>query len=793
MTKKQQRRTTRNRWVGKDPHAKREASNYERPIPSREFLMDLIAKAGVPLDMEAIATAAGLREPDELEALRRRLRAMERDAQVHRNRRGGYGLIDKLELIQGRIIAHPDGFGFLVPDDGSDDLFLSAREMRSLFHGDRVVGRVVGEDRRGRREGSLVEVTVRNTQRVVGRFFSEAGVDHVVADNKRITHDIRIPPGESGGAEPGQIVEVEIIEQPTFRRPPVGRVAEVLGEHMAPGMEIDISIRSHNLPLEWPEDVEQEIAGLKPTVSPAAKRGREDLRALPLVTIDGADSRDFDDAVYCERKAKGWRLIVAIADVSHYVHPGSALDQEAEKRGNSVYFPERVIPMLPEILSNGLCSINPKVDRLCMACEMYITDDGKILRSRFMEGVMKSHARLTYDEVGAMVMQQDEKLRGKYAALTPHLDELHRLYLVMRQQRESRGAIDFDTTETRIVFGADRKIERIQPVVRNDAHKMIEEAMIAANVASARFLERHKMPTLYRVHEVPSNEKLTQLREFLGELGLQLSGGDEPEAQDYAKLLSQVQGRPDAHLIQTVMLRSLMQAQYSPKNVGHFGLALPQYLHFTSPIRRYPDLLVHRAIRHVLRNKDRKRKQKFNYTEQDMVRFGEQCSTTERRADEATRDATDWLKCEYMMDKVGNVYPGIITSVTSFGIFIELEDIFVEGLVHVTALHNDYYHFDATHHRLVGERTGAVFRLGDRVEVRVARVSLDDRKIDFDLVTGGGGKKSSSSEARSEKVQRRSDKKDKGKSGPKSKRGGRKNKQDSRKESKSRSRRRRRS
>ena len=736
MTKKQSR-SSRSRWSGKDPHAGREAKKYDNPIPSREFLMQLIADAGVPMTLEGIAEAAGLAEAEDLEALRRRLRAMERDAQVHRNRRGGYGLIDKLDLVSGRVIAHPDGFGFLVPDEGGEDLFLSAREMRSLFHGDRIVGRVVGEDRRGRREGALVEVTERNTHRVVGRFFSESGVDFVVPDNKRITHDIRIPPGQRGTATPGQIVSVEIVEQPGFRSPPIGRIVEVLGEHMAPGMEIDIAIRSYDLPLEWPGAVEEEISKLKPTVSPAAKRGREDLRALPLVTIDGADSRDFDDAVYCERKPKGWKLVVAIADVAHYVRPGTALDAEAEQRGNSVYFPERVIPMLPEILSNGLCSINPQVDRLCMACELYISNDGKLLRSRFLEGVMKSHARLTYDEVAAMVVERQSDVREKYRDLVPHLEELHRLYQAMRQAREKRGAIDFDTTETRIVFGPDRKIESIQPVLRNDAHKMIEEAMIAANVAAARFLDRHKMPTLYRIHEVPSEERLTQLREFLGELGLQLEGGDKPEAKDYARLLAQVAGRPDAHLIQTVMLRSMMQAQYSPTNIGHFGLALPQYLHFTSPIRRYPDLLVHRAIRHVLRNKDRKRKQKFAYTEQDMLRLGEQCSTTERRADEATRDASDWLKCEYMQDKVGNVYPGIITSVTSFGLFIELENIFVEGLVHVTALHNDYYHYDAAHHRLVGERNGVTYRLGDRIEVKVVRVNLDDRKIDFELASGG--------------------------------------------------------
>ena len=723
-------------WRQADPHRQREAQKYGRPIPSREYIMEVLAKAGAPMHQERIAEVLGLSDEEELEALRRRLNAMIRDGQLVRNRRDGYALIDKLDLVRGRVIGHPDGFGFLVPEEGGDDLFLSAREMRRLFHGDRIVARIVGKDRRGRAQGAVVEVLERNTHQLVGRFYKESGVSFVIPDSKRITHEVHIPPGEEHGAQPGQIVVVDIIEQPSYRSPPVGRVTEVLGDHMAPGMEIDVAIRAHELPLEWPEEVLAEIEGLTDKVPPAAKRGREDIRGLPLVTIDGADSRDFDDAVYCERKPKGWRLLVAIADVSHYVQPDSALDIEAQSRGNSVYFPERVIPMLPEILSNGLCSLNPKVDRLCMVCEMYVTREGRLLRSRFFEGVMRSHARLTYDEVAAMLLSGDAGLRKKYRDLVPHLEELHRLYKVLRKTREARGAIDFDTVETKICFGPDRKIEQIVPVERNDAHKLIEECMILANVAAARFLERHKVPTLYRVHEGPSAEKLADLREFLGELGLTLGGGDKPEARHYAELLESVKDRPDAHLIQTVMLRSLSQAQYSPENIGHFGLALPQYLHFTSPIRRYPDLLVHRAIRHVLRNGRRKRKQPFGYSEIDMRTLGEHCSMTERRADEATRDAVDWLKCEYMLDKVGEEYDGIITGVTSFGIFVELQNIYVEGLVHVTALKNDYYHFDPAGHRLMGERSGTIYRLGDQVRVKVVRVDLDERKIDFELADG---------------------------------------------------------
>ncbi len=712
-----------------DPYAEREARKYENPIPSRELILELLEEAGEPLTWQQVAEHLGLDDEESQIALTRRLRAMERDGQVVRNRRNAYGPLDKMDLVRGRVIAHPDGFGFLVPDDGSDDLFLGPRDMRALFHGDRVVAHVSGIDRRGRREGSVVEVLERNTHQVVGRLLMEGGIAVVAPDNKRVPHDILIPDEDLAGAREGQIVMVEIVEQPTRRRQPVGRILEVLGDHMAPGMEIDIAIRAHGLPHLWPQEVEEEVAGLKPRVLPTHKKGREDIRELPLVTIDGEDARDFDDAVYCEPQGKGWRLLVAIADVSHYVGVGSALDAEAIERGNSVYFPGRVIPMLPEVLSNGLCSINPKVDRLCMVCEMQVNASGKVTGHRFFEGLMRSHARLTYDKVAAII-DGHTGLRKTYARLVPHLENLHKLYHAFVKQRKKRGAIEFETTETRIVFGEDKKIERIEPLVRNDAHKMIEECMIAANVEAARFLSKHKMPTLYRVHDTPKESKLTDLRAFLGELGLDLPGGDKPTAKDYATLLDSVRERPDAHLIQTVLLRSMNQAVYQPENLGHFGLALEEYAHFTSPIRRYPDLLVHRGIRHVLRGG---KAADFDYAPSDMQHLGERCSMTERRADEATRDATDWLKCEYVMDKVGEVFPGIITSVTGFGLFVELDDIYVEGLVHVTSLTSDYYHFDPAQHIMRGERTGKHYRLGDKVEVRVVRVDLDEKKIDFEM------------------------------------------------------------
>ncbi len=726
MVKKARRRS----WQKLDPFFEREQERYGRAIPSREFIVQYLEERGMPITWEELCSEWSVTDEVEGEAVRRRLRAMVRDGQLVRNRRRGYGVMSKMDLVKGRVMGHPDGYGFMIPDEGGEDLYLAPREMRQLFHGDRVIMRVAGIDRRGRREGALVEILERNTRQVVGRFFRERGLGFVVPDNKRISQDIVVPAEFQGPAQPGQIVIVELVEQPTAHNQPIGRVKEVLGDHMAPGMEVKIAVFSHDIPTEWPDAVLEEAAQFIPEVPAQAKAGRLDLRELPLVTIDGITARDFDDAVYCERRGRNWRLIVAIADVSWYARPGTALDAEARRRGNSVYFPDRVVPMLPEILSNELCSLNPQVERLCLACEMTINAEGRIVRSRFFEALMRSAARLTYDAVAAMVVERDERVGRQYRDLLPHLENLYRLYQVFRHARQQRGAIDFDTQETAIEYGPDHKIERILPTRRNDAHRIIEECMIAANVAAARFLQRHRVPGLYRIHEGPSLEKLEKLRGFLGELGLGLGGGDKPSTKDYALLLQRARERPDAHLIQTVMLRSLSQAVYSPKCVGHFGLSHEVYTHFTSPIRRYPDLLVHRAIRHILQTGKAK---DFAYSSMDMASLGEQCSMTERRADDATRDVIEWLKCEFMQDKVGDVFDGIVTAVTSFGLFVELREVFVEGLVHVTALPNDYYHFDPVGHRLQGDHSGRTYRLGDCVRIRVVRVDLDERKIDFEL------------------------------------------------------------
>ncbi|MEG0966869.1 MAG: ribonuclease R [Pseudomonas sp.] len=743
-------------WQTLDPEAAREAEKYENPIPSRELILQRLDERGSPAAREQLVEEFGLTTEDQIEALRRRLRAMERDGQLIYTRRGTYAPVDKLDLILGRIAGHRDGFGFLIPDDGSDDLFLSPAQMRLVFDGDRALARVSGLDRRGRREGVVVEVISRAHETIVGRYFEEGGIGFVTPDNPKVQQEVLITPGRNGGARIGQFVEVKITHWPTPRFQPQGDVTEVIGNYMAPGMEIDVALRSYDIPHVWPEAVIKEARKLKPEVEDKDKEHRIDLRHLPFVTIDGEDARDFDDAVYCESLGKlrlfsgGWRLYVAIADVSSYVRLGSALDAEAQVRGNSVYFPERVIPMLPEELSNGLCSLNPHVDRLAMVCEMTINKSGQMVDYQFYEAVIHSHARLTYNKVSSMLeharTREGKALREQYSEVVPDLKQLYALYKVLLAARHTRGAIDFETQETRIIFGSERKIAEIRPTVRNDAHKLIEECMLAANVATAEFLKKHEIPALYRVHDGPPPERLEKLRAFLGELGLSLhKGKDGPSPKDYQALLASIAGRPDFHLIQTVMLRSLSQAVYSADNNGHFGLNYEAYTHFTSPIRRYPDLLTHRAIRSVIRSLQETPHVKragamsipkariYPYDEPTLEQLGEQCSMSERRADEATRDVVNWLKCEYMKDRVGESFPGVITAVTGFGLFVELTDIYVEGMVHVSALPGDYYHFDPVHHRLAGERTGRSFRLGDTVEVRVMRVDLEQRKIDFEM------------------------------------------------------------
>jgi ribonuclease R len=699
----------------------RRRSRPERErAPAVDFASEILRtleRAASPLEPEEISKR--LRVPkNERRALRAALASLERSGAVVQNRAGSLLVAKRIAAMAGRIEGHPDGHGFLIPDDGGPSVFIAPSEMRQLMHGDRASVRVSGRDHRGRPTGEIVEVLERASRRIVGRLHDEHGVLFLVPEDRRIAHDIVVPSAAAGQeairAKPGQVVTVELIAQPSKHAQPIGRVAEVLGHYADPGMEIEIAVRKFDLPHEFSRRAVAAARAMPDAVRKEDFEGRRDLTGLGLVTIDGETARDFDDAVFCKREGSGFRLWVAIADVSHYVRPGDPLDLEARERGTSVYFPRRVIPMLPEKLSNGLCSLNPEVDRLAMACEMAISASGQVTDYRFYPAVMRSHARLTYTQVWQQLSS------GK--APEP-LARLYDLFKVLLQARTRRGAIDFETVETRMIFDAKGKIEKIVPEPRNDAHRIIEECMLAANVSAADFISRGQQPTLYRVHDVPAEEKVGALREFLAELGLQLPGGEIPRPKDYSDLLERIRKRPDFALLQTILLRSLKQAVYSPKNAGHFGLAFEAYVHFTSPIRRYPDLLVHRAIKALLAGK--------KYAETDWEALGRHCSETERRADDASRDVENWLKCYYMRDHVGESFHGTITGVAPFGAFVTLDEYFVDGLVHISELGRDYFQYDAARHMLMGERTHKRFRLADRMDVKLVRVDLESRKIDL--------------------------------------------------------------
>ena len=802
----------------------------DRAPPTRETILECLRVADVPLTPSDLAQRLGVTAAQSGPLLRR-LAAMERDGQLLPNRKGVLLLATRLDLIAGRVQGHRDGFGFLLPDAGGPDLFLSPREMQKAMHGDRVLVRRVGYDSRGRPEGSIVEVTERAHRRLVGRFVNERGVHIVIPEDQRIKHDIIVAPADTGGAQHGQVVTIEIVSPPANGAPPIGRVVEVLGEIGDPGMEIEIAVRKFDVPHQFRPSAVEQAARFAPRVRPADIRDRVDLRDVPLVTIDGQDARDFDDAVYCEpiefdaqempvldgglgggaeawasgagaqtardgaaaatdpaaanaspavgrrrraatpkRKESGFRLLVAIADVSHYVRPGDALDTDALERCTSVYFPRRVIPMLPEALSNGLCSLNPDVDRLVLVCDLVVDLQGRIRAYQFYEAVMHSAARLTYDEVWTLLSGASgprTNVAANRAALLPHLQQLHELYRVFAGARSQRGALEIDTVETKIVCDPLGRIERIVPSVRNDAHRLIEECMLAANVCAADFLQRREHAGLYRVHEGPTPEKLARLREFLRSVGLSLGGGDQPSPHDYATLAAAVRLRPDNVLLQSMLLRSMQQAIYSPDNSGHFGLAYAAYTHFTSPIRRYPDLLTHRVIKALLRDaryqprvdesaepglllqplaeprsaeasaSRGRRRAAENQTAEALETWrtlGAVCSANERRADEASRDVEAWLKCQFMRERVGEQFPGRITGVAPFGLFVTLDDLFVEGLVHVSELGGEYFQFNEAAHELRGERTGRRFRLTDELAVQVSRVDLEARRIEFRMV-----------------------------------------------------------
>ncbi len=705
---------------------KRKAKSYKHPIPGRNELLDFLEKSGKPLKINNMMAELGLKGQRMRALLEEQLNKMVRAGQIIQNRRGEFCLTAKLDLITGAVSGHRDGFGFVIRDGGGDDVYLSAREMRPLFDGDRVAIKIIGKDRRGKPEGNLVEVLERGVREVAGQFIRERGIGLVIPDNSRISHRILIAKGESGKAKPGQIVVAEILDYPSRVEQATGRVVRVLGDPKQKGIATDIAIESHAIPTGWPAAVREEIRIFGKDVPEVAKKDRVDLRGVDLITIDGADARDFDDAVFCEPSGKGWRLIVAIADVAHYVEVGTALDKQATTRGTSVYFPDRVVPMLPEVLSNGLCSLNPKVDRLCMVCDMRIDKDGKVSKSTFVEAVMNSSARLTYSQVGDFLSgKANDEVPKKIHAV---LRNLHDLYNAFAKARQRRGAIELDIPGTRFELGEDGSIAAIRVVERNDAHRLIEECMISANVQAAKFLRKNRIPGLYRVHAKPDADRFDELRLYLLTLGLKVPHPDHVEPRQFNMLLQQVKGRPDSASISMAMLRSLTHAQYTPTNIGHFGLALDAYAHFTSPIRRYPDLLVHRAIRHIIRGGKPGR---YHYDAGAMERLGTITSAHERRAEEATRDVEAWLKCEYMEGHVGEEFDGVITGVTNFGLFVQISELMIDGLVHVTSLANDYYHYESGSQQLVGERSGKKYSLGEAMRVKVQRVDMETRKIDF--------------------------------------------------------------
>jgi ribonuclease R len=673
-----------------------------------------------------------------------------------------------LAEFEGIVSGHRDGHGFVIRDDGQADIYLPSNEMRAVLHKDRVKARIVRMDRKGRPEGRVTEIIERSSAPIIGRLLQESGVWLVAPEDKRYGQDVLIPKGATGSAKPGQVVVVELTEPPALYGQPVGRVKEVLGEIDDPGMEIEIAVRKYGVPHEFSDAALAQARALPDHVRPADHKHRVDLRDVPLVTIDGEDARDFDDAVYCEPakvgRAKGWRLLVAIADVSHYVQTGSSIDVDAYDRATSVYFPRRVIPMLPEKLSNGLCSLNPGVERLCMVCDMLINAKGEIHAYQFYPAVMFSHARFTYTEVAAIL----QNTRGPEAqgrkSLVPYLLNLHDVYRALLAARNTRGAVDFETTETQIVCDESGRIEKIVPRTRNDAHKLIEEAMLAANVCSAEFIAQSKHAGLFRVHEGPTPEKQETLRNYLKAMGVPHSISDRPHPSEFQQIAAATKDRPEAQQIHTMLLRSMSQAIYTPMNEGHSGLAFEAYTHFTSPIRRYPDLLVHRVIKAILTKqryqlpalptpgeahaKLSKRLASRSKVPVDQPRkkpsgdvlawqaAGLHCSANERRADEASRDVEAWLKCKYMREHLGEEFSGVVTSVTSFGLFVTLDAMYVEGLVHITELGGEYFRFDEGRQELRGERTGMRYALGTRVQVQVSRVDLDGRRIDFRLING---------------------------------------------------------
>lgn len=726
--KSSHRKVSKTKSPKHDPNAKTEAQKYEQPIASREWLISVLTDDNQPRNREEIAEMVNIHSEQDVEALRRRLRAMVRDGQLVCSRKGYYSVIHEVHDMTGTVELSRNGDCFIRMDDNR--VYIREKQMRMVFIGDEVKVKVANVDSEGRYVGQIIDIIKRSTKTLIGRVNCDYGVYYIVPENAGMHHRVLLLPGTGVEAQVGDMVVCEITLQPTLHTQAAGSVIKVLGDSMDAETAISAALDAFDIPHEFNQKVAAENDALPDEVQAIDLEERKDFRKLPLITIDGEDARDFDDAVYCERQLLGgWKLIVAIADVSHYVQPGSALDDEAIRRGNSTYFPGTVVPMLPEKISNGLCSLKPKVDRLCLACEMTISKKGELKKFQFYPAVMHSHARLTYNQVNEILTEDNTPLHQEFADVLPNIHELYALFKAFRVARHERGALDFDTKEALIHLDDDGVVSELSLVTRNEAHMLIEECMLHANISAARFLLKAKVDGVYRIHDGPKSDKLEDLHAFLKLYGLSMRYKGVPETKDFAEVLKQTAGRPDAQVIQTMVLRTMNQAVYSSDNIGHFGLAYEEYTHYTSPIRRYPDLIVHRLIKSIL-----KAKNGVKYTKPQLIEMCEHTSMTERRSDDASRDVMGALKCAYVKRHEGEDFEGVISGVTNFGFFVSLNDIPVDGLVHVTQLNDDYYQYDSGHQTLMGERRRKIFKLGDKVSVRINKVDVAGRKIDFELL-----------------------------------------------------------
>ncbi|MBK4775731.1 ribonuclease R [Candidatus Pantoea edessiphila] len=720
---------------------KRETKIHKNSIPGREFIIKIFKQQKKPINFIELTKLMGLSDKNKIEALRYRILGMKRDGQLLLTDCQKNYILPKrnVNLIQGKVIGHRDGYGFLRVEGHKDDFYLSTEQMKYCMHGDFIIAQLINNDRKGRQEARVIKINKPRNKNIVGHYRqNKLGVGFVVPDDSRLNFNIIIPSNLNLMASENSIVVVKLLQRPKPNDKAIGKIIEIIGKNIGTNLAIDIAIRSHEIPYKWSAEAKLQINNFTQQITEDAKIDRIDLRKLPLITIDDEDARDFDDALYCEETYDGWRLWVAIADVSYYVRPGTPLDKEAFLRGTSVYFPSKVIPMLPEILSNELCSLNPQVDCLCMVCEMHISSEGKLIKFKHYEAIMNSHARLTYDEA-YNILKEHNNLRDKYVLLKNIIQNLHKLYQVLEKARQHRGGISFETAEIKFIFNSENRIDQIKRVFRNDIHKVVEECMILANFATASFVEKSKEPTLFRDHDRPSDDSIKNFNVVLNELGIGLSKGKKLKPIDYSLLLMKIATRPDAEMLQIMLLRSMKQAIYAPQNRGHFGLALTSYTHFTSPIRRYPDLILHRILKYLL--SQHKIKNLFvdtggyHYTIKDITKLGYQCSLTERRADEAVRDVSDWLKCDFMKKRIGKIFDGIVFSVTNFGLFVRLNEFFIEGLIHISTLKKDYYKLDIISQRLIGQSSGNIYRLGDAVKVHILAVNMNDRRIDFTLIS----------------------------------------------------------